>query len=78
MSVRESPKIEPLALGAKDAAKALGISERALQNATQPKGPIPSIKLGERRLYPVDALREWLRREWLDQIATENNEDETQ
>lgn len=61
--------IEPLALSRRDAAKALGICERTLNDYTQPKGPIPSVKLGERRLYPVDGLREWLTRAAVEQIG---------
>lgn len=50
----------PLALSPREAAKALGIAERTLWSATQPRGPIPAIKLGKRVLYPVDGLKEWL------------------
>ena len=51
-----------LALRPKDAAKALGIGERLLWSKTN-AGEIPHIKLGSATLYPIDALREWLRQE---------------
>ena len=49
-----------LALSPREAAAALGIGERLLWEWTN-RGEIPSMKLGTRTLYPVDALREWLR-----------------
>lgn len=51
--------LEPLALRPKDAAQALGISERLLWSLTN-QGVIPHIRLGKVVLYSVDALREWL------------------
>ncbi|MEP0846206.1 MAG: helix-turn-helix domain-containing protein [Phycisphaerae bacterium] len=48
-----------LALSAREAAAALGISARTLWTLAN-RGAIPSVKLGARRLYPVEALREWL------------------
>ena len=51
-----------LALRPKDAAKALGIGERLLWSKTN-AGEIPHFKLGNATLYPVEALREWLRQE---------------
>ena len=51
---------EPLALRPKDAAKALGISERLLLDWTHEYG-LPHVRLGRVLLYPVEDLREWLR-----------------
>ncbi|QDU37631.1 Helix-turn-helix domain protein [Maioricimonas rarisocia] len=51
---------QALTLRPREAAKLLGISERTLWSLTQPRGPIPSVKLGRRVAYPVDLLREWL------------------
>lgn len=51
---------DSLSLSPREAARALGISERTLRRRTQPDGPIPVVRLGSRVLYPVDALREWL------------------
>lgn len=61
----------PLALSPREAAKSLGISERTLWASTQPRGPIPSVKLGNRVLYPVASLNEWLSRTAADQLTAE-------
>lgn len=53
------PIIEPIGLRPRDAARALGISEKTLWTWTQ-KGLIPSVKLGNVTLYPADELRRWL------------------
>ena len=49
-----------LALRPKDAAKALSICERLLWTLTK-RGEIPHVRFGRAVLYPVDALREYLR-----------------
>ena len=49
-----------LALRPREAAEALGICERTLWSMTH-DGDIPHFKLGKSTLYPVEALREWLR-----------------
>ena len=51
-----------LAMRPREAAKALGISERLLWEWTS-RGLVPHIRLGKAVLYPVDSLREWLQRE---------------
>jgi hypothetical protein len=56
--MKPSP-IEPLALRAVDAARALGISERTLWSLTA-RGVVPHVKLGAVTLYPLPALRDWL------------------
>lgn len=48
-----------LALRTKQAAKALGISERLLWELTN-RGEIPHVKVGRATLYPVEALKQWL------------------
>ena len=50
---------DALTWSAKKTAAEIGISTRALWSLSV-SGEIPSIKLGSRRLYPVDRLREWL------------------
>ncbi|MGB0714684.1 MAG: helix-turn-helix domain-containing protein [Phycisphaerae bacterium] len=55
--VKPSPPV--LALRPKEAAQALGISDRLLWTKTN-CGEIPHIKIGRATLYPVDALRHWL------------------
>jgi hypothetical protein len=62
----------PLALSPREAAKSLSISERTLWASTQPRGPIPSIKLGNRVLYPVAGLQEWLTRSSAEQLTSES------
>lgn len=51
---------DPLALRLKDAARAMGIGQRKLWALTQPRGPIPAVKIGTCVVYPVDGLRKWL------------------
>lgn len=58
---------ERLALRPREAAKLLGVCEKTLWNHTQPRGPIPCVRLGRGKLqvvrYGVDDLRAWLRDE---------------
>jgi excisionase family DNA binding protein len=51
----------PLALRPREAAKALGVSERTLWAWTK-EGDVPHAKIGGTLLYPVAELREWLSR----------------
>lgn len=51
--------VEPLALRAKDAARLLSISTRALWSLTN-RGEVPHVRIGKSVLYPTDALRAWL------------------
>ena len=55
------PKAEALrlALRPREAAKALGVSERTLWDWTQ-RGEVPYFRRNKTILYPVDALRRWL------------------
>ncbi|MCL5281435.1 MAG: helix-turn-helix domain-containing protein [Planctomycetes bacterium] len=43
----------------REAAKALGISERLLWEWTN-RGEVPHVRVGKAILYPVDVLRRWL------------------
>jgi hypothetical protein len=58
--------VDPLSLRPRDAAKALGISERTLWGLTAPRGPIPCLRIGNGKrqtvLYPVAELQTWLSR----------------
>ena len=56
MQTNHPPK---LLLSAREAA-ALSVSERTLFSLTTPRGPIPSVRLGARVLYPVAALQKWI------------------
>ena len=49
-----------LLLSAREAARALSVCERTLFSLTAPRGPIPSIRLGSRVLYPVAAIQKWI------------------
>ena len=57
MMPREAPV--KLALNAREAAAALGISERTLWALTR-EGIIPAVRLGGRVVYPVATLQRWL------------------
>jgi excisionase family DNA binding protein len=48
-----------LALRPKDAARALGISDRLLWSWTN-QGKIPCVRIGKRLVYPVQQLTAWL------------------
>lgn len=56
-----NPKAEApaLALRPREAAKALGVSERTLWAWTA-AGDVPHVRMGKTILYPVDSLRRWL------------------
>ena len=56
------PQTICLAMRAKEAAAAIGISERTLWELTS-KGKIPYVRLSKAILYPVDSLRDWLKRQ---------------
>lgn len=60
-----APSIAPLALRPRDAAAALGVSERLLLDWRKSHG-LPFVRLGETVLHPVDELRAWLRAKSLD------------
>jgi excisionase family DNA binding protein len=51
----------PMALRPREAARALGVSERWLWEQTK-AGEIPFTKVGRVTLYPRAMLEEWLRR----------------
>ena len=53
--------VGPLALGPRDAALALGVSERTLCTYTRRHG-VPHVRLGRRILNPVHEQTEWLTR----------------
>ena len=51
--------IEPISWPPRDAAQALGISERLLWDWTRTEG-VPHVRIGNMVLYPVEALKSWL------------------
>ena len=52
---------DQLALRPRDAARALGISQRTLYELTR-RGELPAVKLKRAVIYPRTALVEWLER----------------
>lgn len=58
MLTNANADVPRLALRARDAAKAIGVSERTLFDLTR-RG-LPCVRLDRAILYPVDALRAWL------------------
>ena len=57
---RAAPSPTPaLALRPREAARAIGISERLLWSRTR-AGEIPHVRVGRCVLYPVAALEQWL------------------
>jgi len=58
MNTQNDLPIEPIFLGARDAARVLSVSERTLSELTA-RGDVPSTKLSGRRLYHVATLRRW-------------------
>jgi excisionase family DNA binding protein len=63
------PYVAPLALRPRDAAAALGVSERLLLDWRKNHG-LPFVRLGETVLHPVDELRAWLRAKSLEPETT--------
>ena len=60
-TMKAEPQTPCLAMRPREAAKALGISERLLWEWTD-RGVMPHIRLGKAILYPVDSLQEWLKK----------------
>lgn len=61
-TIKAEPETPCLTMRPRDAAKALGISERLLWEWTD-RGIVPHVRLGKRIVYPVNSLRDWLRRQ---------------
>ena len=55
-------KLEPLAVGAAEAARLRGVSKPTIYQYIGREG-FPSFKLGNRTLISVDGLREWVKRQ---------------
>ena len=55
-------KLEPLAVGAAEAARLLGVSKPTIYQYIGREG-FPSFKLGNRTLISVYGLREWVKRQ---------------
>jgi excisionase family DNA binding protein len=59
-----------LAMRPREAAKAIGVSERTLWTWTH-NNEIPHVRMGKAILYPVDALRRWLEARVVEQRGQE-------
>ncbi|WP_347244556.1 helix-turn-helix domain-containing protein [Thermogutta sp.] len=53
--------LQKLVLSPREAAYQLGISLRHLWNLSQPRGPLPVVKLGRRIFYRPEDLAEFIR-----------------
>lgn len=51
--------VEPLAYSVEQAAEAIGVSQRHLED-NRDKWKVPYKRLGGRIVYPVEALRRWI------------------
>lgn len=57
----DDPDSPRLLLTARDAARALSISERTLWALSQPRGPIPVVHVGSRSIrYAIADLEAWI------------------
>ena len=59
LSAKTGPETPCLALRPREAAAALGVSERTLWSWTE-CGDVPHVRRGKTILYPVEVLRRWL------------------
>jgi predicted DNA-binding transcriptional regulator AlpA len=48
-------------LPAREASAALSVCEKTLWSITEPRGDLPSVRIGRRVLYSVDDLEQWIR-----------------
>lgn len=60
--VKQKIQAPCLAMRPREAAAALGISERLLWDWTR-QGLVPHVRIGGVVVYPTDALRDWLRKQ---------------
>lgn len=54
------PKVPRIALRPREAAVALGMSEKAVWSITVPRGSLPAVRIGGRVLYATHQMRKWL------------------
>jgi len=60
--VYRADSVRPIALRPRDAATALGISLSTLDRLVR-SGDLPVIKAGRVRIFSVESLQDWLRRQ---------------
>lgn len=61
-------KLEPLAVSASEAARLLGVSRPTIYQYIN-RQDFPSFRLGNRTLVSVDGLREWIRRQTMEEVV---------
>ncbi len=59
MALQANPDEQRILLKPREAAARLSISERQLWQFTQPRGPIPCVRIGSSVRYSTDSLREF-------------------
>ena len=64
--------VEPLALRGREAAKALGISERSMSRL-KADGALPFVRVGSAILFDVDDIKAWLKGNKEREVQTTNN-----
>lgn len=69
LSAPAQPKLEPLAVGPREAARALGFSERTLWAVSAPRGDLPCVRIGRKVLYKVTDLADFLERHKVRPVA---------
>ena len=67
------PDIPRLALRPREAAIAIGLSEKALFDRTFPRGNIPAVKLGSRVVYFLHQIQAWADQEYARQQKEGSN-----
>lgn len=60
LKLRPPDDAMPLAYRPREAAKQLGIGTTTLWEQTQPRGPIPCVRIGTAVRYPAALLESWL------------------
>lgn len=61
-------KLEPLAVSASEAARLLGVSRPTIYQYIN-RQDFPSFRLGNRTLVSVDGLREWIRKQTMEETV---------
>lgn len=63
MHMMAGDSLPPLAVGKRQAAAMLNVSERTLDRLTSPRGTLPCIRLAQKVLYRTEAIDAWLRQQ---------------
>lgn len=63
-------KIEPLAVSAAEAAKMLGVSKPKIYELANRPDFHGAFKFGQRTLFSVAALREWVEKQTMQEVST--------